>query len=69
MARHDPIPSHARPGFTEPRGAMDDLIRPNLRRAFPLPATTEDEKFRALLAALAERGQGADQASSHARGY
>ncbi|HVG48630.1 MAG TPA: hypothetical protein VM899_10915 [Rubellimicrobium sp.] len=61
MARHDPIPHHAHLGFRDTQVPMDDLIRPNLRRAFPLPSAADD-KFQDLLAALAELGQVGDRA-------
>ncbi len=64
MARHDPSSSYALLGVPATRVSMDDLIRPNLRRAFPLPAETVDDKFRALLAALAKRGPSLDEAHS-----
>jgi len=37
--------------------SIDDLVRPNLRRAYPLPKADQeaDERFAALLAAIAEQ--------------
>jgi hypothetical protein len=36
--------------------SIDDLIRPGLHRAFPLPSDDDiEQKFRGLLAALAQR--------------
>lgn len=64
MARYDPRPTHALYGLPEARVPADDLIRPNLRRAFPLPAETDDGKFQVLLAALAERGPRPDESRS-----
>ena len=63
MARYETIPSPLLFGAPEPRLSSDDAIRPNLRRAFPLPAAA-DRRFEELLAALAERGQVADRAAS-----
>lgn len=34
---------------------LDALIRPGLRRAFPLPCDDADDRFRELLDALAQR--------------
>lgn len=61
MARHDPIPPHPQLVVWGTHVPADDLIRPNLRRAFPLPPATEG-RFQDLLAALAERGQAIDRA-------
>ncbi len=44
----------------EPRAPEDDLIRSSLHRAFPLPSADDvDERFRALLDALAVAGRSA----------
>lgn len=57
MAPHDLRRPEARPDEGEARAPIEDLIRPGLLRAFPLPAPGggEDERFRVLLDALARR--------------
>ncbi len=49
----------------EPRNSVDDLIRPCLRKAFPLPVPgqTGDDRFAVMLAALAQLGSGDDRQS------
>lgn len=55
---------HIRPHACIPRGgaltgtSVDELVRPGLRLAFPLPSGDDanEEKFRRLLDALAQRG-------------
>ena len=55
MAHTASLTSNSYSGATEPRASIHDLIRPNLRRAFPLPtAEPVDDKFRRLLEALAQ---------------
>jgi hypothetical protein len=60
MARHDPIDPSVLWGPDEALPSFDELIRPGLRRAFPLPAAGhgDDEPFRRVLAALARHRQG-----------
>ena len=62
MIRRDLLPSDARPSDHDSRDANRqdtgaDLIRPCLRRAFPLPENGQDadERFRLLLDDLARR--------------
>lgn len=57
MARYDHHFSDDGSGTAESRAHIDVLIRPGLRRAFPLPAAEQagDERFRLLLEALAQR--------------
>ena len=62
MIRRDLLPSNARPSDHDSRDANRqdtgaDLIRPCLRRAFPLPESghDSDERFRRLLDELARR--------------
>lgn len=57
MARHDPLRPNPWSDDAEAPPSTDVLIRPNLHRAFPLPAEDEahDDKFRLLLEALAHR--------------
>lgn len=54
MARYDFPHSVASSSDTETPPSFDALIRPNLDRAFPLPAPEEahDERFRLLLDAI-----------------
>ena len=54
MARYDFTHSDASSSDTETATSFDALIRPNLARAFPLPAPTraDDERFRLLLDAI-----------------
>ena len=57
MSRHDsPLADVYSSGF-EARSWSDDLLRPCLRRAFPLPGDggATEERFRQLLNALAKR--------------
>ena len=57
MSRHEVPQPSVRWTAAEDRSTMDELIRPGLRRAFPLPQDDQDrdERFRLLLEALAER--------------
>lgn len=57
MARHDRSYSHAWSDKADATPSIDVLIGPGLRCAFPLPAEghANDERFRRLLDALAER--------------
>jgi hypothetical protein len=66
MAHHDLLHASAPFGPEEPRAPIDDLIRPGLRRAFPLPETdhAEDERFRVLLEALAVRSRERSQVAA-----
>jgi len=54
MAQDDRLRSH---GTADSHTCIEDLIRPGLRRAFPLPSEgcTDDERFGLLLDALARR--------------
>lgn len=55
-----PVPAH--PHTAETRTSIDDLIRPGLSRAFPLPEEPQaDERFGQLFRALAQRGRGPDR--------
>ena len=65
MARYDHHFSDDGSGDAEPRAHIDVLIRPGLRRAFPLPAEGQagDERFRLLLNALAQRRGGSSPAA------
>jgi hypothetical protein len=56
MFHHGPPHSDPYADIAEPRASIDELIRPGLRQAFPLPARggADDEKFRLLLHALAQ---------------
>ena len=57
MTRYDRLPSEHRYGVAETSTSVDALIRPCIRQAFSLPATdhSDDERFRLLLDALAQR--------------
>lgn len=57
MARYDFQHSDAFSRDAEIPTVFDDLIRPNLGRAFPLPVEGHgnDDRFRLLLDALAQR--------------
>lgn len=65
MARHDHQFWDDRSDDAETRTSVDTLIRPGLRRAFPLPAEdhAHDDRFRLLLDALAQRASGGSQVS------
>jgi hypothetical protein len=55
MARHDRQTWDTSPNLDETRASLDDLIRPGLSRAFPLPDGSHvDERFARLLEALAQ---------------
>ncbi len=60
MTRYDRLPSDSLYGVAETTTSMDVLIRPCIRQAFPLPAAdhSDDERFRLLLDALAQRRGG-----------
>lgn len=61
MAYHDLLlHSDAESGAIETYPSIDTVIRPGLRRAFPLPAKGQaaDERFGVLLGALAQRTVG-----------
>ena len=60
MNRHDYTQWDMRYGSAQTGTSMDALIRPCIRQAFPLPATdhSDDERFRLLLDALAQRSDG-----------
>jgi hypothetical protein len=60
MNRYDHLTSESRFDAAETGTSMDALIRPCLRQAFLLPADDHrnDERFRLLLDALAQRGRG-----------
>ena len=57
MTRYDRPPSNSLYGVAETSTSMDALIRPCIRQAFPLPPADhpDDERFRLLLNALAQR--------------
>ena len=57
MTRYDRLPSESQYGVAETNTSMDALIRPCIRQAFPLPSADhpDDERFRLLLDALAQR--------------
>ena len=56
MGRHNQLLANSSYGVTESRTSIDALIRPGLRKAFPLPAEGQgDEQFRLLLDALVQR--------------
>ena len=57
MTRYDRLPSDSLYGLAETSTSMDALIRPCIRQAFPLPTAdhSDDERFRLLLEALAQR--------------
>lgn len=56
MAQNDRLQSYGSAGIVEGQTCIEDLIRPGLRRAFPLPAEgCDDERFGLLLEALARR--------------
>ena len=63
MARHKALPLHDRFGAFMTRASIDDLLRPSLRWAFPLPDRehSDDERFRLVLTALAQH-RGRDRA-------
>ena len=67
MARYDHQFWNDRSGDAETRTSIDTLIRPGLRRAFPLPTDNHahDDRFRLLLEALAQRSGGTSQAAKH----
>ena len=54
MACQDRHVSDACFGAPASRASIDALLRPSLRRVFPLPADEGDERFRLLLEALAQ---------------
>ena len=60
MTRYDRPPSNSLYGVAETSTSMDALIRPCIRQAFPLPPADhpDDERFRLLLGALAQRSGG-----------
>ena len=52
----------------ETRASVDDLIRPGLSRAFPLPDQSHaDERFTRLLEALARVGKATSQGAELSR--
>ncbi len=57
MTRYDRLPSDSLYGVAETSTSVDALIRPCIRQAFPLPPADhpDDERFRLLLDALAQR--------------
>lgn len=57
MGHHDLPRPDARPDDADVRAAIDALVGPGLRRAFPLPVDGHagDDRFRALLDTLARR--------------
>ena len=57
MSRHEVSQAGVRWTAAEDRSTMDELIRPGLRQAYPLPQDDKghDERFLLLLEALAER--------------
>ena len=57
MPRFSPWSSNAPPD-QDADPLMEDTLRPNLRKAFPLPSDDgpSEERFRQVLAALAQRG-------------
>ena len=60
MARNNILPSYDQFGAPVTRASIDDLLRPSLRWAFPLPdkAHADDERFLRVLNALARhRGE------------
>jgi hypothetical protein len=67
MAHYDLLPSDAHLGADRGRASsISDLIRPNLRRAFALAEDGQrDERFRALLDALAQQHGGHPEAAAH----
>jgi hypothetical protein len=67
MARYDHQFWDSCSSDTEARASIDDLIRPSLLQAFPLPADDhgQDHRFRLLLDALAQRRGGSCQVAQH----
>ena len=57
MTRYDRLPSEHLYAVAETSTSVDALIRPCIRQAYPLPAADhlDDERFRWLLDALAQR--------------
>ena len=62
MTRYDRLAADPRLGAAEGGTSIDALIRPCLRSAFLLPQDDhrQDERFRLLLDALAQRGRRTD---------
>lgn len=60
MTHHYLRPTQVVSRDSEGRTCMDDLIRPGLSQAFPLPAKgdPDDERFGRLIEALVQRRQG-----------
>jgi hypothetical protein len=56
LSHLDSIPPDGFGSYPEGRASLDDMLRPSLRHAFPLPAEglATDDKFRQLLDALAQ---------------
>lgn len=69
MAHHHRPHPGTSSGLIEPGATIDDLIRPGLRQAFPLPEDGygSDERFRRLLDALAQRRSDPQQRGPQAR--
>jgi hypothetical protein len=68
MARPHLLPAQTRFREAETRASIDELIRPGLSRAFPLPAgTPADHRFSQLLGALAQVKSGTSQATQPRR--
>ena len=67
MTSQDLLPSSADASLVEARTFIDDLIRPGLRRIYPLPSQdhANDAKFHQVLSAMAERTR--DQSPTVAR--
>ena len=59
MARHYLRSTQAHAEAADPGTSIDDLIRPGLSRAFPVPdkAESDNERFSWLLEALAQQRQ------------
>ena len=60
MTHQDLLPSSAGSSLVEARTFIDDLVRPGLRRIYPLPPQghANDAKFHQVLSAMAERTRG-----------
>ncbi len=68
MPHHHLRPAQAHSGTAETRASIDDLIRPGLSRAFPLPdPSSADERFSRLLEALAQVKKGTSQVTPPGR--
>ena len=63
MGRQDVLQTGVLWTAAEDHSTMDELIGPGLKRAFPLPDRdhADDERFRLLLEALAERTRATDE--------